>query len=258
MAMSNNQMVTHQLWHQMQQQAALSVSSRRKSKAMAATLYKAWHWKRSCIPQPKQLDLSENVGYIPNEIAIFHRDNDQQNHWVQWGTQHFQTHPTGFVPPEVPRAPALFWIFQEEFSEALKTDASVHAQCMTLHDIAWPCLTMSCELLVVIKCHSHHLQTKHVLTHWNGCHSPEEWNVHSPICCCHWCLQPQAIQRHCEALVVVKLTRRSTHGKSKLIDIRIRNPKPESNEGAICGLFGQMLTIYHWYTIDCLFLSWLT
>ena len=20
--------------------------------------------------------------YIPNEIAIFHRDNDQQNHWV--------------------------------------------------------------------------------------------------------------------------------------------------------------------------------
>ena len=26
--------------------------------------------------------LSENVGYIPNEIAIFHRDNDQQNHWV--------------------------------------------------------------------------------------------------------------------------------------------------------------------------------
>ena len=37
-----------------------------------------------------QVGLSENVGYIPNEIAIFHRDNDQQNHWVQWGTQHFQ------------------------------------------------------------------------------------------------------------------------------------------------------------------------
>ena len=31
---------------------------------------------------------------IPNEIAIFHRDNDQQNHWVQWGTQHFQTNPS--------------------------------------------------------------------------------------------------------------------------------------------------------------------
>ena len=28
------------------------------------------------------LGMSENVGYIPNEIAIFHRDNDQQNHWV--------------------------------------------------------------------------------------------------------------------------------------------------------------------------------
>ena len=22
------------------------------------------------------------IGYIPNEKAIFHRDNDQQNHWV--------------------------------------------------------------------------------------------------------------------------------------------------------------------------------
>ena len=39
------------------------------------------------------MGLSENVGYIPNEIAIFHRDHDQQNHWVQWGTQHFQTYP---------------------------------------------------------------------------------------------------------------------------------------------------------------------
>ena len=33
------------------------------------------------------------IGYIPNEIAIFHRDNDQQNHWFFRGTQHFQTHP---------------------------------------------------------------------------------------------------------------------------------------------------------------------
>ena len=22
------------------------------------------------------------IGYIPNEIAIFHRDNDHENHWV--------------------------------------------------------------------------------------------------------------------------------------------------------------------------------
>ena len=28
------------------------------------------------------MGMSENVGYIPNEIAIFYRDNDQQNHWV--------------------------------------------------------------------------------------------------------------------------------------------------------------------------------
>ena len=34
---------------------------------------------------------------IPNEIAIFHRDNDQQNHWVQWGTRHFQTHPFDMI-----------------------------------------------------------------------------------------------------------------------------------------------------------------
>ena len=42
----------------------------------AMTLVDGWmedQWK---------MGLSENVGYIPNEIAIFHRDNDQQNHWV--------------------------------------------------------------------------------------------------------------------------------------------------------------------------------
>ena len=37
------------------------------------------------------MGLSENRVYIPNEIAIFHRDNDQQNHWVQWGLAYFQT-----------------------------------------------------------------------------------------------------------------------------------------------------------------------
>ena len=34
------------------------------------------------------------IGYIPNEIAICYRDNDQQNHWVQWGLAYFQTHPS--------------------------------------------------------------------------------------------------------------------------------------------------------------------
>ena len=49
----------------------------------------------SCLPLLGYMGLSENVGLIfpMNEIAIFNRDNDQQNHWVQWGTQHFQTHP---------------------------------------------------------------------------------------------------------------------------------------------------------------------
>ena len=35
---------------------------------------------------------------LPNEIAIFHRDNDQQNHWVKRGTRHFQT-PNFIEPP---------------------------------------------------------------------------------------------------------------------------------------------------------------
>ena len=34
------------------------------------------------------------IGYILNEIAIIHKDHDQQNHWVNRGTHHFQTHPS--------------------------------------------------------------------------------------------------------------------------------------------------------------------
>ena len=41
---------------------------------------------RNWFKQVKNMGLSENVGYISNEIAIFHRDNDQQNHWVFRGT----------------------------------------------------------------------------------------------------------------------------------------------------------------------------
>ena len=39
--------------------------------------------------------LSENVGLIFPTIASLLKTglSDQQNHWVQWGTQHFQTHP---------------------------------------------------------------------------------------------------------------------------------------------------------------------
>ena len=61
------------------------------------------------------------IGYIPNEIAIFFGDNDQQNHWVFRGTQHFQTNPylqnvllpisLGPCPPD-PRCQSLLpeWI----------------------------------------------------------------------------------------------------------------------------------------------------
>ena len=38
------------------------------------------------------MGLSENVGYIPNEIAIFHRDNDQQNQWVFRGLANIFRH----------------------------------------------------------------------------------------------------------------------------------------------------------------------
>ena len=51
-------------------------------------------------PKPKgglvfDMGMSENVGLIFPMIAshFSKRDNDQQNHWVQWGTQHFQTNP---------------------------------------------------------------------------------------------------------------------------------------------------------------------
>ena len=55
-------------------------------------------WSKKVF-QPKMDDENSTIwvclkmGYTPNEIAIFHRDNDQQNHWVQWGTRHFQTNP---------------------------------------------------------------------------------------------------------------------------------------------------------------------
>ena len=48
----------------------------------------SWHILRVCL----------KIGYIPNEIAIFHRDNDQQNQTGFRGTNHFQTHPYGGFP----------------------------------------------------------------------------------------------------------------------------------------------------------------
>ena len=42
---------------------------------------RSWNWKDFDDSETQrwivnQMGLSENVGYIPNEIAIFHRDND--------------------------------------------------------------------------------------------------------------------------------------------------------------------------------------
>ena len=37
------------------------------------------------------MGMSEN-GVYP-QLYPFSRDHDQQNHWVDWGTQHFQTNP---------------------------------------------------------------------------------------------------------------------------------------------------------------------
>ena len=34
------------------------------------------------------MGVSENRVNLPNEITIFNRDNDQQNHWVPWGTHY--------------------------------------------------------------------------------------------------------------------------------------------------------------------------
>ena len=53
------------------------------------------------------MGLSENRVNLPNEIAIFHRDNDQQNHWVDWGTNNFQANPYDFTAaPSVAAATA--------------------------------------------------------------------------------------------------------------------------------------------------------
>ena len=45
------------------------------------------------------LGMSENGVQTPNEIAIFHRDHDQQNHWVQWGLANiFRSKPISEYP----------------------------------------------------------------------------------------------------------------------------------------------------------------
>ena len=65
---------------------------------------------------------------LPNEIAIFHRDNDQQKHWVQWGTRHFQTHP--YYPLYIPSG---YLLHSHGFSMAL-----IESKCKKLLVFFWP------------------------------------------------------------------------------------------------------------------------
>ena len=56
-------------------------------------IYAIWLKKTTLIFWNTHMGLSENVGYTPNEIAIFRRDNHQQNHWKFRGLAYFQTKP---------------------------------------------------------------------------------------------------------------------------------------------------------------------
>ena len=57
------------------------------------------------------MGLSENVWYIPNEIAIFHRDNDQQNHRDN-GVHYFKTNLYISILLEY-----FAWTYLDEFNE---------------------------------------------------------------------------------------------------------------------------------------------
>ena len=74
-----------------------SVSGERWSSAHPWRRFAPWRSTRTPTGGPWKLWLGGFVWKcwvnIPNEIAIFHRDNDQHNHWVQWGLAYFQTHP---------------------------------------------------------------------------------------------------------------------------------------------------------------------
>ena len=62
-------------------QEMVSEAQNRGHWGVAMSVVQIWVWTWKCWVN------------IPNEIAIFHRDNDQQNHWVQWGLAYFQTNP---------------------------------------------------------------------------------------------------------------------------------------------------------------------
>ena len=80
-------------------------SSPRSPKKMAKTVRNHLSFRWVCL----------KMGYTPNEIAIFHRDNDQQNHWVKRGTLHFQTNPGDLRRPMV--GPSLLQDMLDQIQE---------------------------------------------------------------------------------------------------------------------------------------------
>ena len=58
---------------------------------------KVYKDRSMAVVQNNMVGVSENVGYIPNEIAIKTRDNDQQNHWVK-GVHNIFRQTTCFEP----------------------------------------------------------------------------------------------------------------------------------------------------------------
>ena len=104
-----------------------------KSYAWKCWAYKMWDMKKH------PMGMSENGVQTPNEIAIGCRDNDQQNHWVQWGTRHFQTNPYLFMKP----TPKKTWSFNQarsntirghsdEFGTSTEAMANQHPICIWL------------------------------------------------------------------------------------------------------------------------------
>ena len=64
------------------------------------------------------------MGYTPNEIAIFYRDNDQQNHWVFRGLAYFQTNP--YRTTTFSHAPCVPWPIQPYlFSDDIQRETQV-------------------------------------------------------------------------------------------------------------------------------------
>ena len=81
------------------------------------------------------------IGYIPNEIAIFHRDNDQQNHWVQ-GYTTFSDKPISLInQPSCNSNVATLKLFSWD-EKSPRTRATVQIPCHqgVISAPRWVCL----------------------------------------------------------------------------------------------------------------------